>query len=312
MPGTTSSVFHTAERPKTSTPIPGDLVGKKQNAEVLITDWRPLTDTTHRVLARWPHTHGFYKPGPDSYSPLLFTETIRQALALLSHTAHHVPLEYRLGWERYTSSLHPVALRASGSSPHVELTVTHREIAARRKAGPVRLVAKIVATRDGEPLGTAELHHTAYPPALYDRIRGNHADARQANLNALPPAPPASPASVGRTQPEDVVLAPTGTPRRWQLRTDTTNRVLFDHPHDHVPGMVLLEAAAQAAQALTGPRRIVPVSFLTHFQRYTELDAPCWIEAAPPQQRHAGTSRTHIRGIQSGQTTFATQLTFQT
>ncbi|WP_260845011.1 AfsA-related hotdog domain-containing protein [Streptomyces sp. SLBN-31] len=52
--------------------------------------------------------------------------------------------------------------------------------------------------------------------------------------------------------PTDVVLSPLGQPHRWQLRVDTRHPVLFDHIVDHVPGMLLIEAARQAATATLG------------------------------------------------------------
>jgi hypothetical protein len=92
----------------------------------------------------------------------------------------------------------------------------------------------------------------------------------------LPPALP--PAVVGRVLPADVVLAPADRPDRWQLRVDTAHPVFFDHPLDHAPGMLLLEAARQAVRARSGGTRS-PVSFHITFHQYAELDEPAWIEA---------------------------------
>jgi hypothetical protein len=76
----------------------------------------------------------------------------------------------------------------------------------------------------------------------------------------------------------DVVLSPVGEPDRWQLRVDTRHPVLFDHMVDHVPGMLLLEAARQAAAATLG-HACLPLAVASEFLRYVELDAPCAIEA---------------------------------
>ncbi|MFF9127948.1 hypothetical protein ACF09J_32615 [Streptomyces sp. NPDC014889] len=47
------------------------------------------------------------------------------------------------------------------------------------------------------------------------------------------------PASVGRTLRSDVVfLELEGPSLRWQLHAYTLHRILFDHPVDHIPGMV--------------------------------------------------------------------------
>lgn len=113
-------------------------------------------------------------------------------------------------------------------------------------------------------------------PASYARLRG---PARRTAPPLLPA--PAAPELVGRAQPADVVLGPTLAPDTWLLRADATHPVLFDHELDHVPGMLVLEAARQAAQRLRHPEPVVPVELVTSFDRYIELDRPCFVRAVP-------------------------------
>ncbi|MFI6341435.1 ScbA/BarX family gamma-butyrolactone biosynthesis protein [Streptomyces sp. NPDC050535] len=49
--------------------------------------------------------------------------------------------------------------------------------------------------------------------------------------------------------PEATAAGPHTTTRSWLLRLNTSHPTLFDHPQDHVPGMLLLEAARQATHA---------------------------------------------------------------
>ncbi|WP_407548630.1 ScbA/BarX family gamma-butyrolactone biosynthesis protein [Streptomyces sp. Pv4-95] len=294
----------------TAAPVPGHLVRKHFADQVLITDWHLVSGTTHSVTAHWPQQHSFYTPHPGRYSPLLLIETVRQALALLSNTAYEVPLEYRLGWDYCSSTLTPAMLdiRPGDGGADIELTITHAVPTPHRKGGSVRLEAQITAVREGQLLGAMHLRYTGHPPAIYDRLRGGHADARKATSLAPSPGMPVPPGHVGRTREKDVVLCPTDNPRRWQLRVDTEHSVLFDHAHDHLPGMVLLEAAGQAVQCLAGPEPTTPVTLRTHFSRYTELDAPCWIEAAPLEWPQPDLARTDITGTQNGQVTFTTHV----
>ncbi|MEU6399206.1 AfsA-related hotdog domain-containing protein [Streptomyces cinnamoneus] len=74
-----------------------------------------------------------------------------------------------------------------------------------------------------------------------------------------------------------VVLSPTSSLRRAQLRTGINHPILFDHPVDHAPGM-LLEAVRQAAYASAFPRRGVLPDMEMRFFRYAGLNSPCWIE----------------------------------
>ncbi|MGL5929474.1 MAG: AfsA-related hotdog domain-containing protein, partial [Dermatophilaceae bacterium] len=84
-------------------------------------------------------------------------------------------------------------------------------------------------------------------------------------------------AVVGRTRDRDVVITgPVGGP--WTLRVDTSHPSLFDHPSDHVPGMLLFEAARQAAVLANGGRPVVAVG--ADFAAYVELDEPATVELA--------------------------------
>ncbi|MEU1056248.1 ScbA/BarX family gamma-butyrolactone biosynthesis protein [Streptomyces sp. NPDC005876] len=275
---------------------------KSVPGEVLVTDWGEIDGKDQRVTVGWPSGHSFYVQG-DNYSPLLFVESLRQALALLSHHVHRVPLGHRLGWEHIRCTVNRQALRADGRAADVVLRISHPSV-RRRRLGSVQLTSRIEAQRAGAHLGTAELDYTAHPPALYDRLRGSHRDAAQAVARALPPAPPVPAAGAGREHERDVLLSPTGTPGTWRLRVDTGHRVFFDHPHDHVPGMVLLEAASQAARALAD-HPVTPVAFDARFLRYVELDRPCLVTAEPGPPGDPRGPQAHVTATQDGEPVFS-------
>ncbi|MER6490656.1 AfsA-related hotdog domain-containing protein [Streptomyces griseorubiginosus] len=88
------------------------------------------------------------------------------------------------------------------------------------------------------------------------------------------------PARWGGPCAPNVLLSPTGRPDRRRLRVDTAHPVFFGHPLDHVPGMLLLAAARQAARAHGGPDGPVPASFHAAFHQFTEVDGPVWIEVS--------------------------------
>jgi hypothetical protein len=112
------------------------------------------------------------------------------------------------------------------------------------------------------------------------------------------------PQTVGRISPTDVVLSPTGKPGRWQLRVDTAHPALFDHPLDHVPGMMLLEAARQATVATLGPS-CMPLEITSEFRRYTELSSPCVIETCRiPTAGTAPGQSVLVTGHQNGELAF--------
>jgi hypothetical protein len=274
-----------------------EYVRKTEAAEILVLGWRSDTPQSHVVTVRWPPAHPFYTLHEKAISPLLFTESVRQSLAVLSHTVHRIPLDHRLGWEYVRSSVATPVFRGGPVPDAVDLHVVHTAV-QRRRLGSVRVSARIDAVCGGRYVGCAEIGYLTHPPAIYRRLRGRHADAEAAFARALAPAPAAPPGRVGRARVHDVVLSPTGRPDRWRLRVDTANQVLFDHPHDHVPGMVMLEAAAQAAQAGAVPRPVLPVAFDAVFHTYVELDQPCWIDTAPAAPDPLGRPRLRADTVQ--------------
>ncbi|MFE4644703.1 ScbA/BarX family gamma-butyrolactone biosynthesis protein [Streptomyces sp. NPDC056730] len=297
--------------PSTLAPEPAlkGYVRKSATEEILVRDWRNVSPETQIVTLRWPHTHSFYTLPGGAASPLLLTECIRQGLALLSHTVHDIPLDHRLGWEYARTAVVPAALRPRSGPVIAELRITHTTV-TRRRGGSVHLTAYINSTVAGEHLGTGEIRYTTHPPGIYRRLRREYADAGRAFANALPPAPPAAPDLVGRDDVRDVVIAPTGSAHHWQLRTDTTHSTLYDHPHDHIPGMVLLEAVSQAVRAEFGERGpVVPLDFDTVFSRYVEFDAPVSIDVAPDKPDLLGRDRLRVAGTQNGREVFRTVVT---
>ncbi len=290
------------------TPVPQAYTHKANPAEVLLTGWCRTAPDTFTVRARWPRSHDFYAIRHGLHDPLLLSETVRQTLPLLSHAAYQVPLGHQLLWERFQWDLEPGALRSEGRPAEVELRITCTDVRYRRQsAAAVVLTAE--AWREGCRLGGARTHFTIQNRAVYARLRGAYADIGLANARALPVPSPAPASVVARERAEDVVLSPAGGDNRWQLRADTSHPILFDHPVDHVPGMLLLEAARQAAHATAASRPTVVTGMETTFIRYAELDAPCWIDARPLSGGAAGPRRVLVTARQNDEEIFTCVVT---
>lgn len=256
--------------------VPREYVHRTAIAEVFLTNWR-RGEAGWVVSAQWPRAHTFYGPVHGLHDPLLLVETIRQAAILLSHVAHRLPLDHPIIWQRVRYDLAPQALRTTDQPAEVTLHITDRDMVYRS----TRLVSAHQEFRivcDGADLASAMLVYSCHSPAVYRRLRGEYSDLALANSRRLPLPEAVAPQLVARERDRDVVLSPTDRPDRWQLRVDTAHPVLFDHPVDHAPGMLMVEAARQAAQAAT-PGFTVPASLDCGFERYAELDAPSWVEA---------------------------------
>ncbi|MFF4170141.1 ScbA/BarX family gamma-butyrolactone biosynthesis protein [Streptomyces sp. NPDC001744] len=296
-----------AEPPATvTTTVPREYVHKAALAEVLLTGWYRTGEDAFTVTAQWPRAHSVLRSRHGVHDPMLFAETVRQVFPLLSHAAYTVPFGHHLIWEHFSYAVDPVAggLRAGLRPAEITLDIACHDI-VRRRGGLSALSLRVEAHRDGFRLGSAETRFTSHSPAVYNRLRGAYAD-KEAALAAAVPVPPPIPAHrVGHKLRENVVLAATRTPRRWQLRVDTYHPVLFDHPVDHVPGAVLLEAARQAAHVVAGPVPTVATAMETRFTRFAELDSPCWVDAEP----EADTGRVRVTVHQNGQELFTASVT---
>lgn len=93
------------------------------------------------------------------------------------------------------------------------------------------------------------------------------------------------------------------------MRVDVTHPVLFDHPVDHIPGMLLLEAARQAAHATLQPQQIVLAGIDSRFNRFVEFDTPCWIEAEREDVATPGRVAVRVTARQGDQIPFTATVT---
>lgn len=260
-----------------TTTVPKELVHRSAVAEVLLTDWARVDDTRFRITAQWPRGHSFFTPVADGYhDPLIACETVRQIGSLLAHAEFGVPLGHQfIVWD-LDIAVRPEHLLVGYAPAALNIDVTCTEIT--RRGGKLSgLRYEAVFHRDGNVVATGGASYSCMAPVVYQRVRGNHTVS--GDWHQLPLISPAAPQSVGRMSPMDVVLSPTGEEARWQLRVDTRHPVLFEHPVDHIPGMVLIEAARQATAAVLGRSSYLPLAMNSQFKRYVELDAPCLIEA---------------------------------
>jgi 2-oxo-3-(phosphooxy)propyl 3-oxoalkanoate synthase len=262
------------------TGVPRHLVHKRAHTEVFLTGWHAQVDGTYTVTAQWPRSHGFYQPIDGHYDSLIFAETIRQTLPLLSHEVFDVPMGHQLIWGNMTFEVMHEALRVDHRPLDVTLIVECRTL-ARRRAGFMAASANVTAIADATTIGHARTSFSAHSPGIYQRLRAGRHDVAAARASTLAPALGALPASVGRQVAEDVVLSPASDPHTWQLRADLDHPFLFDHPVDHAPGMLLLEAARQATIAARPLGDAVVTGMTTRFHQYVELDRPAWVHLTP-------------------------------
>lgn len=290
--------------PALTTTVPKEFVHRASVAEVLLTDWRRTGEDQFAVAAQWPRGHGFFSNVDGHHDPLIAAESIRQVGALLAHTEYGVPLDHRfLMWD-LSLAVRPPHLLVDSAPASLDIEVVCRDVKWRRDtlAG---LHYDTVVHRDGRIAATGSATFSCASPGTYSRLR---AERLGACGSTLPLTAPTAPQNVGRVSPMDVVLSPAGEPGHWQLRVDTRHPVLFEHPVDHVPGMMLLEAARQATVATVGHSG-PPLEITGEFMRYAELDSPCLIEARRLPGSAADEESVLVTGHQSGEPVFRSTVT---
>ncbi|MCI3227315.1 ScbA/BarX family gamma-butyrolactone biosynthesis protein [Streptomyces sp. NP-1717] len=262
--------------PSLTTTVPSQFVHRASVAEVMLTGWERVDDHRFTVTAQWPRGHSFYASVDGCHDPLIAAETIRQTGLLLAHAEFGVPLDHHLLVGELDVTVRPAHLSVGPTPPTLRLDVTCSRTEHRRGTlTRCRVDAEI--RREGHLAATGGGSFSCIGPKIYQRLRAAKIPTGD-RAPADSPTVPESPRAVGRTAPADVVLSPTGSPGRWQLRVDTRHPILFDHPVDHVPGMLLLEAARQATTATLG-HVCLPLAVTSEFTRYVEVGTACVIEA---------------------------------
>lgn len=283
------------------------LVHRSDPLDVFPTGLTRLTETQFSVAAHWPSAHRFFAPVDGRHQdPLLIAETMRQTTMLIAHAQFGVPVgDAFVMWElRYTSASERLEL---GDEPwDITVDVSCSKIRRRgRSLGSMHL--ELLLHRSGTVLATGGGRISCTSAGAYRRLRGHRGSVLDTPIPLLPAV---APRTVGRTSENDVVLSPGTDPGTWLLRLDTRHPTLFGRPNDHVPGILLLEAARQAAHAVTGST-FLPTALRADFLQYVELDRPCRIEATvlpPDDEDTLSPEGVFIRAVQDGEPAFTCTL----
>ncbi|MEU5050630.1 ScbA/BarX family gamma-butyrolactone biosynthesis protein [Streptomyces sp. NPDC021096] len=297
-----------AVAPTLTSTVPREFVHRAAVAEVFLTGCTGVDETHFTLTAQWPRAHAFFtSDGGTRHDPLLAAETIRQTGLFLAHTELNVPMGHHFLLQEMQFTAHEDRL-AIGNAP-TDLTIAATCVILDRRERRFAFRMDITVMREGRTVATGGGRFTCLPPGLYHRIRGR----RGSTADPLPMMLPAraEPCEVGRDAPLDVVLSPTARSDRWVLNPNLRHATLFDHPCDHIPGMVLVEAARQAAYGTLRPRRTRPSRVAVTFHRYAELDSPCVIDVTSTDaggRQPADALTTEVTGTQDGEPVFTCTL----
>lgn len=296
------------------------LLHRRALSEVFLTDSRQLGGSHYVSAAQLPPAHAYYTDHIDAtgdgdaihIDPLLVLECCRQAETYGGHAYFGVGRDVKFiarSWAMDLPGLGGIAATAPVELI-IDATVSGRR-GARGRPTALSYAMRVFAA--GTLLGTVTIDVGYLSPGAYARLR----TARRGDAPHLAVVGPATvpsaclvpSASVGRTDPRNVVLTDPvfqDLSVRAGVRVPLENPSLFDHPLDHLPGMVLMEAARQACQLTAtrvsevAPGQVAVTGADMVFSSWAELDQPVAVQAALDRTDRAGQQRAAIAFEQRG------------
>ncbi|MDT0319923.1 ScbA/BarX family gamma-butyrolactone biosynthesis protein [Streptomyces millisiae] len=264
------------------------LVHRDALGEVFLTDLRRIDDESYAAAAQLPRSHAYYgdhQLRPSFHDPLLLLEACRQANLAGAHRFYGVAEDDKFILTHLRLTLTHLPSLVVGPAP-LPLVMRVRVVNRKERDGRVTgLDYAIELWVDDTVVGTSEMGLRFKTPTDYLTLRLNNRGGRalpsSATLPHVTPGTPVPPHLVGRHAAQNVVLvdaATTGATGHAGLRTPADHPSMFDHPQDHLPGMVITEGARQLAlfTALDvcgmSAAKVFPTDIDVHFTRFGELE----------------------------------------
>ena len=264
----------------------------RRHAEtVFLTDVQPDGEDGFLAAAQLPAGHRYYgahtAEANRRLDPMLLLESARQAHNYLAHTYFEVEASAPFILNSCSLKLDRDAyLRLPTGAGLVRMTSV--QIEAQRVGRRTRSTFPVFTLQiDGTTIGEAGLSVNYASAAAYRSLRIRARGSELITSDDLAPTDwtgAVTPAAVGRTEATDVLLADLDGDRA-RLIIPGEHTGLFDHPLDHVPGTLFVEAARQFAAALApDPGLAVMTGMTATFHTFAELDRPVTLTAT----RHGG------------------------
>jgi len=271
------------------------LVHRRAIAEVLPTSTTLADDGSILIGVQMPRNHSFFGDilrSHGGHDPMLFLESVRQCMYVAAHLHCGAPLDRSFILRGIGIKVTEPSLLDFTSAPVdavVRMRINRRFGHNNDTTTGYSQVCELLI--DGRVVGQAEGSASWLTLPSMARLRARCRESRELPLVPVPMAPPAriAPAEVNRRAPLNVVISDLESGSdgdRAVIVVDTSNPTLFDHPLDHVPGMLMIEACRQTAIAgaarrgLTGRSwRLDAVS--ARFHEFAEHDQHAACHVAP-------------------------------
>lgn len=284
------------------------LLHRRALSEAFLTDTVAVGGNRFLAAAQLPSSHAYFTDhaGHTVIDPILLLECARQAETYGAHAHLGVDADTKFVLQAWSMRL-PGLFGAHAGRPvelTMDVTTNHPAgAAARSRAYDVRLLVA------GATVGDIHLEVGYLSPDVYAFVRtGRRGSPPVSSDDVEPGAATVAPEDVGRTNAVNALLVDPvedGKAVTAGVRVPNDHVSMFDHALDHLPGMVLTEAARQAcllagASLLGRPAAQTSVSgFDLRFSKFAELDAPTSVSATP-EDRGEGATRFRISVRQNG------------
>ncbi|ATL65641.1 AfsA-related hotdog domain-containing protein [Nocardia terpenica] len=269
------------------------LVHRWSLSEVFLTDYARTGAREFVCGAQLPLSHGYFRDHIDLrfYDSLNILEACRQAATCAVHLHEGAPSDISLiakAWSLTVTDPDALVVGVRPGELRIDAAITERKV----RGNQLRHIGFAMALElDGARLGELTMDLACAPIEQYRSLRhyrrGDEPPTAY-TLATTPTGTPTVPLLVQRRQPVNSVLddlrVDGGTVAAILSPRTFANRSMYDHPYDHVPAMVLSEAARQCALVATDAGKAHGSRILSldgEFTRFGELDRPILIGSAP-------------------------------
>jgi len=259
-------------------PVENSLVHKTSVNQVLLVSAESKSEGTLKLGVALSSEHPSAHTIPAA-STLLGVELMRQCAIAFAHLAGGVPRGWAFLMNELTFAWDGESVPTTPGQFTGHVNVALRTVRMRKdQVSNLQLEASYVSR--GVVLGSGRGDLSCLPPRAYQAIRRN-----------------ASPATNASTGPLGTVLADThqgAETLNARLVWNREDRFIFDHPSDHLSGMLLASGLLETHVLLTGSQAS---DFTLQCKNFAEYDAPVQVSGSV-----TGPGQTLTTIIQSGHT----------
>jgi len=267
------------------------LVHKRFPENVLLTDIRECGQDHFSCAGRIPADHPFFTGGgrTPQQDILFYTEVGRQASLAITHRFLNAALDDVFVFEKSEAAVTPAIWRLPSSADSVTIEIKVRDTIRRKNNIVTRVVADHAMFVGDEHVFGGTGTWTVQSAALFKRLR------RSMGMSSSPDTAGSAPDGEASGDPlhspfDNVVISAPASIQDTaavgaSLIVDRSHSYFFDHPCDHVPGMLLLEGCAQLAVAAVAESGLAPLrhaaitAYRADFTQFVECSLPTMLTA---------------------------------